>query len=94
MKKVFELDEVDCANCARKMQEAVAKIDGVDNVTVNFFTQKMTLEAADDKFDDVLTEALRNGPPAEDISGMVRDLDEQYAHTIEVIKSYSANPEV
>ena len=59
MKKVFELDEVDCANCARKMQEAVAKIDGVDSVTVNFFTQKMTLEAADDKFDDVLKEALK-----------------------------------
>ena len=59
MKKVFELDEVDCANCARKMQEAVAKIDGVDNVTVNFFTQKMTLEAADDKFDAVLKEALK-----------------------------------
>ena len=59
MKKVFELDEVDCANCARKMQEAVAKIDGVDNVTVNFFTQKMTLEAADDKFDGVLKEALK-----------------------------------
>ena len=59
MKKVFELDEVDCANCARKMQEAVAKIDGVDNVTVNFFTQKMTLEAADDKFDGVHKEALK-----------------------------------
>ena len=59
MKKVFELDEVDCANCARKMQEAVAKIDGVDNVTVNFFTQKMTLEAADDKFDAVLKEAVK-----------------------------------
>ena len=59
MKKVFELDEVDCANCARKMQEAVAKIDGVDNVTVNFFTQKMTLEAADDKFDSVLKEAIK-----------------------------------
>ena len=59
MKKVFELDEVDCANCARKMQEAVSKIDGVDSVTVNFFTQKMTLEAADDKFDAVLKEALK-----------------------------------
>ena len=59
MKKVFELDEVDCANCARKMQEAVAKIDGVDSVTVNFFTQKMTLEAAADKFDAVLKEAIK-----------------------------------
>lgn len=59
MKKVFELDEVDCANCARKMQEAVARIDGVDSVTVNFFTQKMTLEAADDKFDAVLKEAIK-----------------------------------
>jgi len=59
MKKIYELDEVDCANCARKMQEAAAKIEGVDSVTVNFFTQKMTLEAADDKFDSVLAEVVK-----------------------------------
>ncbi|MBP5262468.1 MAG: cation transporter [Clostridiales bacterium] len=59
MKKVFELDEVDCANCARKMQEAAAKVEGVEEVTVNFFTQKMSLTAADDKFDAVLKEVVK-----------------------------------
>lgn len=59
MKKVFELEELDCANCARKMQEAIAKIDGVKFVSVNFLSQKMTLEADDDKFDAVLKEAVK-----------------------------------
>ena len=59
MKKVFELEDLDCAHCAQKMQEAVAKIDGVTNVTVNFLSQKMTLEADDDKFDQVLKLAVK-----------------------------------
>jgi len=59
MKKVFELEDLDCANCARKMQEAIAKIDGVRFVSVNFLSQKMTLEADDDKFDAVLKEAVK-----------------------------------
>lgn len=59
MKKVFELEDLDCANCARKMQEAIAKIDGVTDVSVNFLSQKMTLEADDDKFDAILKEAIK-----------------------------------
>lgn len=59
MKKVFELEDLDCANCARKMQEAISKIDGVRFVSVNFLSQKMTLEADDDKFDAVLKEAVK-----------------------------------
>ncbi len=54
MRKSFRLDEIDCANCARKLQEELAKLDGVDAVSVNFMTQKLTLSAADDRFDDVL----------------------------------------
>ena len=54
MRKTFKLDEIDCANCARKLQEELAKLDGVDAVSVNFLTQKLTLSAADDRFDDVL----------------------------------------
>lgn len=54
MKKVFKLDEIDCANCARELQEELAKLDGVQSVSVNFMTQKLTLEAADDEFDAVL----------------------------------------
>ena len=41
MKKKFKLDEVDCANCAAKMEDAIRKIDGVKEVSVNFMTQKM-----------------------------------------------------
>ena len=54
MKKIFKLEDLDCANCAAKMEAAIAKVDGVESVSVNFFTQKLTLEAADDAFDDVL----------------------------------------
>ncbi len=54
MRKSFKLDEIDCANCARKLQDELARVDGVDAVSVNFMTQKLTLSAADDRFDDVL----------------------------------------
>lgn len=47
MKKTYEI-EVDCANCARKMEEAAARTPGVLSVTVNFMTQKMTVELAED----------------------------------------------
>ena len=43
MKKTYKI-EVDCANCAAKMEAAVAKLEGVSAVTVNFMSQKMTLE--------------------------------------------------
>ncbi len=59
MKKTFELEDLDCANCAQKMQDAVAKLDGVKFVTVNFLSQKMTLEADDDVFNDVLKKAVK-----------------------------------
>jgi len=52
MKKVFKI-EVDCANCANKIQEAVSKIDGVNSVTINFMTQKMIIDIDDDRFDEV-----------------------------------------
>ena len=54
MRKSFRLDEIDCANCARKLQDELARLDGVDAVSVNFLTQKLTLTAADERFDDVL----------------------------------------
>ena len=54
MRKSFRLDEIDCANCARKLQDELAQLDGVDAVSVNFLTQKLTLTAADERFDEVL----------------------------------------
>lgn len=47
MKKTYSI-EVDCPNCAAKIEAAVNKLDGVNKATVNFLTQKMTLEADGD----------------------------------------------
>ena len=57
MKKVFKLMDLDCANCAAKMENAIARLSGVKGVTVNFMTQKLILEADDAEFDRVLDEA-------------------------------------
>lgn len=59
MKKTFKLEDLDCANCAAKMENGIKKIDGVKNATVSFMTQKLTLEADDDKFDAILKEAVK-----------------------------------
>lgn len=59
MKKVFKLEDLECAHCAQKMEDGIKKIDGVIDAKVNFIMQKMTLEAEDAKFDDVLKEAIR-----------------------------------
>ncbi len=59
MKKVFKLEDLDCANCAAKMQNAIEKLDGVKSVTISFMTQRMTLEADEERFDDVLKAAQR-----------------------------------
>ena len=48
MKKKFKLTDLDCANCAAKMEDAIRKIEGVENASVSFMTQKMTIEADDD----------------------------------------------
>lgn len=53
MKRKFKC-EVDCAACARKLENALKKVDGVDEVSVNFMTQRLTLSAADERFDAVL----------------------------------------
>ncbi|MDO5358234.1 hypothetical protein DMP07_02380 [Slackia faecicanis] len=54
MRKSFKLDEIDCANCARKIQDKIAALDGVQDASVNFMAQKLTLQAEDAEFDAVL----------------------------------------
>lgn len=54
MRKSFKLDEIDCAVCAGKLEDAIKKVDGVTDAKVNFLTQKLTLEADDADFDKVL----------------------------------------
>ena len=59
MKAVLKLEGLDCANCAAKIENDVEKVPGVQEVSVSFMTQKMTLVADDDRMDAVIEEASR-----------------------------------
>ena len=59
MTKTYKLQSLDCANCARKMEDAIRKLDGVTEVHVNFLTQKMILTADDARFDEIVKEAVK-----------------------------------
>ncbi len=59
MKKVFKLENLDCANCAAKMEDAIRKIDGVTNVNISFMTLKLTIEADDGLFDEAIKKAAK-----------------------------------
>ena len=56
MKKKFKLQDLDCANCAAKMEEAIKKIEGVNDASMSFMTQKLTIDAADECFDAIMDE--------------------------------------
>lgn len=51
MKKTFKLEELDCANCAAKMERAINELPDVTAATVNFMAQKLVIEIPDEKFD-------------------------------------------
>ena len=58
MKKKFKLQDLDCANCAAKMEDAIKKLPGVNDATVSFMTQKMTIDAEDAQFDDIMKKVV------------------------------------
>ena len=57
MKKSFKMENLDCANCAAKMEEGIKKIDGVKNANVSFLLQKVVIEADTDNFDEIIEKA-------------------------------------
>ena len=59
MRKSFKLQDLDCANCAAKMEDAINRIDGVEKATISFMTQKLVLIADDARFDQIVDEAQR-----------------------------------
>lgn len=59
MKKTYKMIDLDCANCAAKMEDGIRKLDGVTNVSVNFLSQKLTIEADDAHFDEIVQKAVK-----------------------------------
>lgn len=54
MKKIYKLEDLDCANCAAKMERAIAKLDGVAYANVNFMSQRLTIDADDNRFEEIM----------------------------------------
>ena len=59
MKKVFKMMDLECANCAAKMERAIGQLEGVQKVNISFLAQKMTIEADDARFDAIMKEAQK-----------------------------------
>ena len=59
MKKTFQLIDLDCANCAAKMEAGIKKLPGVTDASVSFLTQKMTVEAEDGRFDAIMKDVVK-----------------------------------
>ena len=59
MKKIFKLEDLDCAHCAAKMERAVSKLDGVDAVNVSFMTQRMSIDADETRFDEIMDNVVK-----------------------------------
>lgn len=65
MKKKLKMENIDCANCAQKMEDGISRIEGVKSARINFMLQKLTLDADDERFDEIVEEARK----------VVRDVD-------------------
>ena len=59
MRKVFQMQDLDCANCAAKMERAIKELEGVNSVSISFLTQKMVLEAEETQMDAILKQAKK-----------------------------------
>ena len=59
MKKKFKMENLDCAHCAAKMEDLIKNIDGVQDVSISFMAQKLTIEADEDKFDEIMKQAVK-----------------------------------
>ena len=59
MKKTFKLVDLDCAHCAQKMEDAIQKLDGVQSASISFLAQKLTIEAEDARFDEIMKNVVK-----------------------------------
>lgn len=59
MKKIYKLEDLDCAGCADKIEREINKIERVSNAKVSFITQKLTLEADDCDIEEIVAQVKK-----------------------------------
>ena len=57
MRKVYRMKNLDCANCASKMERAIGKLKGVQSVEISFMAQKLVLEVEEKHLSEILEQA-------------------------------------
>lgn len=72
MKAVLKLDGLCCANCAAKIENEVKKIAGIDDASLSFITQKLTINAPESEIERIVEEASRIARKIEDEVEVVR----------------------
>ena len=73
MRMKFKIKGIDCANCAAQLELAIQKIDGVDNASISFMTERMVIECADDRKDEVL-EKVRKAVKKEEPDATIEEM--------------------
>ena len=63
MKKRFSMENLDCPNCAAKMEAAIRRIDGVDGAVVSFMAQKLTIEGDESRFEEIMDQVAAGRRP-------------------------------
>lgn len=59
MKKTFKMENLDCANCAAKMENGICKIHGVSSASISFLAQKLVIEADEAEIPRIIKEATK-----------------------------------
>ncbi len=59
MKKVYRMENLECAHCAAKMEQAIGKLEGVESVSVSFLTQKLILNVEESKLEQIVAETQK-----------------------------------
>ena len=67
MKKTYRLNNLDCANCAAKMERSIAKLAGVNEVTISFMMQKMTIDYEDESIMQEVVRLIKKVEPDCDV---------------------------
>lgn len=73
MRMKFKIKGIDCANCAAQLELAIQKIDGVDNASISFMTERMVIECADDRKDEVM-EKVRKAVKKEEPDATIEEM--------------------
>ncbi len=73
MKMKFKIKGIDCANCAAQLELAIQKIDGIDNASISFMTERMVIECADDRKEEVM-EKVRKAVKKEEPDATIEEM--------------------